>query len=221
MKKNFTKLAIILDRSGSMQTVRASTIDSVNEFINTQKTVPGEASVTFVQFDDVYEHFFTGNLKLLAPLTEETFVPRGWTALYDAIGETINNVGTELSLIPESSRPDKVIVVIVTDGAENMSKRFTQSKIAEMIKRQRDIYSWEFVFVGANQDAVLTAKTINIPMGSAITYTHDAVGTRNVFNATSNALSAYRTGTTATVKYSDEDRTKANVPAISNSSASA
>jgi hypothetical protein len=204
MKANFTRIAIILDRSGSMADCRESTVAGFNAFINEQKKLPGDANVKLVQFDDLYETVFDQKLKDAPELTQATFVPRGWTALLDAQGRTIIELGSELEKMPEHERPSKVIVVTITDGIENASKEFTTGKIAAMIKHQRDNYNWDFVFLGANQDAVKVASAMNFAPSSAMSYNTSRTGVANTMAAVSNYVGASRLGHVA--MFSEDDR---------------
>jgi hypothetical protein len=194
MRDNFTRIAIILDRSGSMQSCRESTVAGFNEFIRTQAELPGEAKVKLVQFDDRYETVFDMNLKSCPELTQNTFSPRGSTALLDAQGRTIVELGRELAALPEHERPAKVVVVTLTDGLENASKEYTLDRIGELIREQRDKYNWEFVFLGANQDAIATAAAMNIPQASAMTYATSPAEVRATMAAASRYVGDARAG---------------------------
>jgi hypothetical protein len=207
MKHNFTRIAIILDRSGSMESCKESTVAGFNEFIRTQRELPGEAMVKLVQFDDQYEAVFDMNLKMCPELTQDTFVPRGSTALLDAQGRTIVELGRELAALPESGRPSTVIVVTLTDGMENASKEFSLDKIGEMIREQRDKYNWDFVFLGANQDAIATAAAMSIPLPSAMSYSTSKAGVAASMAAVSHYVGAARSGLPAA--FSEEDRKSA------------
>jgi hypothetical protein len=204
MKENRARIAIILDRSGSMSSVRESTISGFNEFIRSQRALPGDVSVKLVQFDDQYEIAFDKPLAEVPELTQDLFVPRGMTALFDAQGRTIIALGEELAALPESERPSKVIVMTLTDGLENASKEFTVDKIAALIKHQTDVYKWDFIFLGANQDAIQTAATMAIPMASALTYRSSKAGTASVFAAAASYVSSSRKGSLAA--FSPKDR---------------
>jgi hypothetical protein len=195
----------VLDRSGSMQAVASDTIGGFNTFLAEQKKQPGYATLTLAQFDTIYEIVHDGKPIAKVPeLDNETFVPRGMTALLDAIGNTINRTGKRLSDMPEDQRPAKVIVVILTDGFENASKEFTTQKIGEMIALQRDTYKWEFVFIGANQDAIASAATIGIASSNALSYAANAAGTKRAFASVSLATSRYRHGGDAS--FTTQDR---------------
>ena len=197
MKDNFTRIAIVLDRSGSMESCKESTVAGFNEFIRTQREIPGEATVKLVQFDDQYETVFDKPLKECPELTQNTFVPRGSTALLDAQGRTIVELGQELAALPEQERPSKVIVVTLTDGLENASKQYNLDKIGEMIREQRDKYNWDFVFLGANQDAIATAAAMSIPLPSAMSYSTSKAGVAATMAAVSHYVGAARKGNAA------------------------
>jgi hypothetical protein len=194
MKENRTRIAIILDRSGSMASVRESTVTGFNQFIRSQREIAGDVSVKLVQFDDQYDVVFDRPLAEVPELTHDLFVPRGSTALFDAQGKTIVSLGHELAAVPESERPSKVIVMTLTDGLENASKEYTVDRIAEMIKHQTEVYGWDFVFLGANQDAIRTAATMAIPAASALTYVAAPEGVARVFRAASEYVGTSRAG---------------------------
>jgi len=214
MKDNLSQISVVLDRSGSMESVRQATIDGFNEFIEGQKNVPGDANVTLIQFDteNSWELVFEGKPVKQAPkLTIETYKPRGGTPLHDALGHTIVDLGEKLSKIKEHDRPGKVIIVVMTDGLENSSTKYTSSKLAEMIKHQREVYKWEFVFLGANQDAILTGESLNIPRHSSMSYAANTPATANMMRSTSANIASYRSGQAQNVAYSSLDRTLAMV----------
>ena len=208
--KNKTDITIILDRSGSMESVKTDTIGGFNSFLSEQQKVTGEASISLMQFDDQYDVVYTNkDISSADKLTEETFKPRGMTAMYDAIGRTINSVGQRLAETSENERPDKVVFVILTDGFENASKEFSANKINEMISHQKDKYSWEFIFIGANQDAALSAKAIGIGADAALTYAANAEGTAEAFGSVARNVASYRKSSMpGALGFSDEDRAK-------------
>jgi len=183
MKKGLTEIICILDRSGSMNATINDAIGGFNSFIETQKKVPGEAKVTLVLFDDQYDIIESGkDIGKIKLLNESTYVPRGMTALLDAVGKTINNVGTRLASTEEDERPEKVMVAILTDGEENASKEFTKEKVNEMIEHQKTKYQWDFVFLAANQDAIQAGTSIGINAQSCFAYVANGVGTRSAYN---------------------------------------
>lgn len=193
MKENLTEIVFILDRSGSMDSLTNDTIGGFNTFIETQKKEDGEALLTTILFDDKYEILHDGvNLKDVTPLTTKEYFARGMTALLDAIGKTINTVGERLDKTEEDKKPSKVIFVITTDGQENSSREFTQSKIKEMIECQTNTYKWQFMFLGANIDAVSTAVSFGISGQFASNYTANAVGTDVLYTTLSKSVSNFR-----------------------------
>lgn len=204
-----TDITLILDRSGSMESIAADTIGGVNTFIRDQKDVPGEATFTLVQFDDRYEVVHDAvPIARVEPLTSQTFVPRGSTALLDAISRSIDATGYRLTALPESQRPDKVICVIVTDGAENASTFTTRAQVFDKITHQRDAYKWEFVFLGANQDAIGEAAKLGIGAAAAMSYNANAQAVNATYDAMSARLKSVRMGYAQSLAFSDEDRKK-------------
>jgi uncharacterized protein YegL len=193
MRKGHTELICILDRSGSMHSIKEDAIGGFNSFLESQRNVPGTASVTLVLFDDVYEKIYNNvDLSVVNNLTEETFQPRGTTALLDAIGKTINSVGERLNNTAENDRPEKVMICILTDGYENCSHEFTKERISEMISHQRNVYSWEFAFLAANQDAFTTADSLNISKQYTSNFVATGDGTQQVFRDLNLYASSYR-----------------------------
>lgn len=206
MKKNYTDINIVLDRSGSMASVADDTIGGFNRFLDDQKKAPGEATLTLLQFDDVAEYVYKAlPLGSVEPLTKVTFIPRGSTALLDAIGQLILATGDRLKILPEDSRPEKVLIVVVTDGEENASRKLTGLQVADMIRQQRDIYKWEFIFMGSNQDAICAANKLNISAANTMTYASNAVGTQNAFGSLSSNMLRFRSGTKAAMDFEPED----------------
>lgn len=178
MNEQATHITIVLDRSGSMESVREDTIGGFNVFLNEQKAEPGQATLTLVQFDNEYEVVYdTLPLAKVPPLTQKTFQPRGSTALLDAIGRAMNETGKRLAEMPDSERPGKVLLVIMTDGYENASQEFTSEQIFQKITHQREVYSWQIVFIGANQDAIATGSSLGIAPSNSLNYVADSAGT--------------------------------------------
>ena len=204
MNTNLTEIVFILDRSGSMMHLTDDTIGGFNSFIEKQKGEPGEALLTTVLFDDQYEVLHNGvSLKEVQPMTKDQYWARGMTAMYDAIGKTINEVGHRLSETPEQYRPGKVIFVITTDGMENASREFTQTKVKEMIQHQTEKYSWDFIFLGANIDSAATAEGIGIKAGYAADYVASAQGTSSMYFAVDAAVSSSRATGTVSACWAD------------------
>lgn len=207
MKQNHTDITIVLDRSGSMASVADDTIGGFNRFLADQRNAPGTAAITLHQFDDQFETPIKAqDVKLAPELTGKTFVPRGNTALLDAIGRAIGDTGLRLQSLAENDRAEKVVMVIITDGQENASHEYNHAKVFEMISHQRDKYKWEFVFLGANQDAIKAATNLGMPAGNAMTYAANSKGTRAAFASTSANLTAMRCCASVSMAYSDKDR---------------
>lgn len=193
MKDNLTEMVFILDRSGSMQNLTSDTIGGFNSMIEKQKNEDGEAFVTTVLFDDNYEILHDHvNIQDVKPITTKEYYARGLTAFRDAVGKTINSVGIRLNETPEDERPSKVVFVIVTDGMENASMEFTKETVKGMIEHQQTKYSWVFMFLGANMDAVSEAANLGINTDFARTYTPNSIGTTSVYSSTTKALSYVR-----------------------------
>jgi len=177
MKKNYTEIAFVLDRSGSMSGCQEAAIAGFNQFLSEQQEAEGLARLTLVLFDDEYLVAVQSlPVQEVVPLNWETFVPRGSTALLDAVGKTIDDVGARIAALPEEDRPAQVIVSILTDGEENASRDFTWRDLAQRIKHQTDVYKWTFLFLGANQDAIATAAQMNIGRHNAASFVADSTG---------------------------------------------
>ena len=193
MNQNLTEMVFILDRSGSMSHLQNETIGGFNSMIEKQKKEPGEAFVTTVLFDGQYELLHDHvNIQDVKPITDREYYARGMTALLDAVGRTINSVGERLSKTPEEERPGHVIFVITTDGAENASREFTKVKVKEMVEHQQDKYSWAFMFLGANIDAVAEAASLGINTDFAKNYTASSVGTNTLYSAMADTIGCMR-----------------------------
>lgn len=200
---DYTALVLIVDRSGSMYSIAKATQDALEEFINGQKALPGKFTVDSVFFDDEYEE----RAVMVNPKKEKldlSIEPRGMTAMYDAIGKKLNSFSTELSKLDPKRRPSKVLVAIATDGMENASREYRQAAVAALIKEKQDLHGWNFTFLAANQDAVLTAKGLNIGAESAITYNASPAGMSNVIGSLNTYTSSVRSGVAAS--YSAADR---------------
>ncbi len=204
---NLTSIVAILDRSGSMRGIAAETIDGFNSFIEKQREAAGQAMLTLALFDDQYELVYDGvDLKDVQPLSNKTYFARGWTALLDAVGRTINVTGAKLAAMAEEDRPSKILVLIMTDGEENYSKEFVTDRVKEMITHQRDVYSWEFVFIGANIDAIGTGASLGVAAAQSYAYTASSVGTKQLFDNVTKGTLKYRSAATR-ASYSMPDPT--------------
>lgn len=206
MKKDYCDITVVLDRSGSMECLKHEVMGAFNTFVEEQKKVKGEATFSLIQFDDRYEvNYEAINIQRVAPLDETTYVPRGMTALYDAVGTAIITTGQRLNHMEESQRPGKVIFLIQTDGAENASREHTLKKVKSMIREQQEKYSWEFVFLGSNIDAVGVATEIGIREDRAMKYAGNAQGTSDAFMSVSSNLSSFRRGEKQDMSYEKRD----------------
>ncbi len=211
MKLNYTYIAEVLDRSGSMGSIAAKTREGHNEFLRGQKTAPGECSYLLTQFDNEYETIYDGPIARAPELTELNYVPRGSTALLDAIGDTVMGLGTKLAGLPEAERPERVVVVILTDGQENASQKYSRKEVFDMITHQRTAYGWTFLFLGANQDAIHEGAKFGIPMQFAANYAASNVtgGYQNMSHKVEvmRGMSGASTAMVASVmSFSDEER---------------
>lgn len=203
-----TLIVALLDRSGSMHTAKQATEEGWREFINGQKQLPGECRVTLAQFDDVYELVYQ-NVDI-NDVPEFVLLPRNMTALLDATGKLITEIGIELDKLPEDERPGKVICMIMTDGFENASHEWTWETVKKLIEQQRNDYGWEFMFLGANIDAVKVGGQLGVPASSSITYdSHNAAATRAVYGAAGVYTSSVRGPQVVQAAFSDEDRDEA------------
>ena len=193
MKKNLTELVFILDRSGSMAGLEKDTIGGFNAMIEKQKDEPGEAYVSTVLFDNLSEVIHDRvNLENVPKLTEKEYYVRGCTALLDAVGGAIHHIGNVHKYAREEDRPEKTLFVITTDGMENASRRYTYDKVKAMIRRQKEQYGWEFLFLGANIDAAKEAARFGIGEEFAANYHADKKGTAVIYEAVSEAVCCVR-----------------------------
>ena len=195
MRKDLTEIIFILDRSGSMSGLEKDTIGGYNSFLEKQKDVKGEANVTTILFDTEYEVLHNGvDLKKIKPITAKEYYVRGGTALLDAIGKSITDLGLRLKNTPEDKKPAKVIFVITTDGEENSSREYDQVKINEMITHQQKKYSWEFIFMGANMDAVKVATGMGMYAENAMKYEASPDGLEQMYQMSSDRVLYSRRG---------------------------
>lgn len=172
-----TELVCILDRSGSMASIREDAIGGFNTFLEVQKAVPGAARLTVVLFDNEVETPLNrADLAGAAPFTDADFVPRGMTALYDAVGDALYRLHARIAETPAAERPERVVVAILTDGQENASTRFSRTQVADAIAARR-AEGWDFTFLAANQDAMLAAGAIGIAQEDAFAFEASPAGT--------------------------------------------
>lgn len=193
MRKNLTEIVFILDRSGSMSGLEADTIGGFNSMIEKQKKAEGEALISTVLFDNtsevIHDRVSVQNIK---PMTDEDYTVRGCTALLDAIGGAIHHIGNVHKYARAEDVPEHTMFVITTDGMENASRRYDSEKVKKMIERQKEKYGWEFLFLGANIDAVETARGFGISEDRAVNYHSDSEGTQLNYEVLNDAISAVR-----------------------------
>ena len=193
-RADLTDITFVLDRSGSMQSIKAATIESFNGFVHSQRSGDGTAQMSLVQFDDQYEPNYQAiPIEQTPDLNDVTYVPRASTALLDAMGRTIQLTGERLRDMPEHERPGTVVFVTLTDGYENASREYTLHRINDMIREQRERYSWQFIFLGANQDAIATAAKMGMGAGQSMTFAASPAGTHGVLNAFDKKMHLMRT----------------------------
>lgn len=194
-----TEIIVVLDRSGSMSSIAKSTVEGFNTFLNEQKNAAGNAYVSLIQFDDRYEvNYKSMPIKEVAELNNETFIPRGSTALYDSIGKTINELQTDRD----------VIFVIITDGQENASREFKGEAIKKMIETLEKENGWKFIFLAANQDAITTGGSIGIKAQNSMSWATTEDGVGNTFYSMSANLKSYRSAKASYDSYVAENLEK-------------
>lgn len=205
MKNNITELVFILDRSGSMSGLESDTIGGFNSMIEKQKKLSGKAYVSTILFDNVSEVIHDRvSLEKVEPMTEKDYYVRGCTALLDAIGGAIHHIGNIHKYARKEDVPERTLFVITTDGMENASRNYDLKTVRKMIERQQEKYGWEFLFIGANIDAVQTAGSFGIAKNRAVNYNADSEGTRVVYESVSNAVSSCRASAPISDEWKDE-----------------
>ncbi len=192
LNNNLTEIIFLLDRSGSMSGLESDTIGGFNAFIEKQCQLDGKVSLTTVLFDDQYEILWDGINAAGAKITNDDYYVRGTTAMLDAVGKTIVDVGHRLSKTPEELKPGKVIFVITTDGMENASCEFTHDKVKKLIQQQADKYSWEFIFIGANMDAAKEASSMGIQADNAFNFVASEIGVESMYEMINENVSQRR-----------------------------
>jgi uncharacterized protein YegL len=193
MRENLTELICILDRSGSMNSILNDAIGGFNSFLDEQRKLPGEVNITVVLFNDDPETIHNNvNLNEVENMTRSTYVARGGTALYDAIGMTLTSVGERLANTDEADRPSKIIVAILTDGEENSSRTYAALRIKQMIQHQEMVYNWTFMFLAANQDACLVGRDLGMQDYATLNFAPTAKGTSGAFKNMSMLASTCR-----------------------------
>lgn len=195
MKKDITEIVFILDKSGSMAGLESDTIGGMNSMLNKQKKAEGEAFITTVLFNHHIEIVHDRiNVKGISPMTESDYEVGGTTALLDAIGFSIQKIVNVQKYTNQEERANKVLFVITTDGMENASCEFSSDKIKKLIQHQKERYGWNFIFLGANIDAIATAATFGIEEDFAVEYHADNIGTQVNYETVSEAVVKIRSG---------------------------
>ncbi len=192
-RANHSHILFLLDRSGSMGAIKSAVIEGFNAFITSQREVVGTADFTLIQFDDKYEAVFKDvDLSEVPMLTDHNFIPRGMTALLDAMGRAIDELGWTLKSKKEADRPEKVIVAVLTDGQENASVKFTQNEVRKRIEHQQSFYNWEFMFLSADPMSLEMSREVGFKDNKRFAFTADAKDTKRVFNAMSEEVAMCR-----------------------------
>ena len=193
MKKGLTELVFIIDRSGSMSGLEADTIGGFNGLLEKQKKETGEAYVSVVLFDDQTEVLYDRvDIQKVELMNDKQYYVRGCTALLDAVGGAIHHIKNVHRYAREEDIPEKTLFIITTDGMENASHQYSYDKVRRMIEHEKEKYHWEFLFLGANMDAVQVADRFGIKANRAVRYEHDEVGTRLNYEVMSKAVSFAR-----------------------------
>jgi hypothetical protein len=206
---NKTLIAALLDRSGSMETSKQATEDGWRELINEQRQLPGKCQVTLAQFDTIYEVLCSATP--IADVPEFVVEPRGRTALLDATGKFITEIGEQLSALPEDQRPGHVICLIMTDGMENASHEWSWDAVQKLTKQQQDQWNWKFIFIGANMDAIEVGGRMGFAYGDSITYDDSSYENTSAVMYSARAMVRRSRGGEDSA-FSDEDRQAAGTP---------
>jgi len=193
MKKGLTEIVFILDRSGSMSGLEKDTIGGYNSMLERQKKEEGEAIISTVLFDDKTEVLHNRkDLYKVKAITDKDYYVRGCTALLDAVGGAIQHIGNVQKNTPADERPEKTMFIITTDGMENASREYTYQKVKKMVEEKKKKYHWEFIFLGANIDAVEVAGRFGVSKNRAVRYECDSAGTRLNFEVMSRMVGCAR-----------------------------
>jgi len=203
--QNRTDIILIVDRSGSMQNIAGDTEGAINHLIEEYRLVKQDVRITLVDFDtEIKYHSF---MDPVSKTVNYKLFPRGYTALYDAVGTTMNRVGDHYSSLSEQNRPGKVLVIIATDGQENASTEFNRDRIRSMIEHQNQRYNWQFMYVGANQDAYAEAGRIGIQPQCTMNYVATSGGVRSAYSSiVRRSVSYTNSGLAEDLNFTDEDK---------------
>ena len=205
MNDNLTEIVFILDRSGSMAGLEADTVGGFNAMVERQKKEAGEALLSAVLFSDRSDVLYDRvDIRKVEPMTDAQYRVGGCTALLDAIGGAVRHMRNVHKYAREEDRPGKVLFVITTDGMENVSRRYTGDEVRKMVTEQREKYGWEFLFLGANMDAIAAARQFGIPEKRAVRYECDKAGTALNYRVVSETIGSFRAGAPIRADWSDE-----------------
>lgn len=205
-KENFTSINVIIDASGSMSHLAHDTVGNFNTFLKEQKAFPGEAVFTLCTFNTSHNlvHDFV-KITDVPDLNVKAYTPMGGTALLDAMGTTIESVGRRLAAMPEEERPSKVIFLVITDGHENSSHKYDSTQIKSMVEHQKDVYSWEFVFMGANIDAFAEGVNMGFTASNTLNYVPTAAGTQQLYSSISSSMTNYRSSNSSRADFFNQN----------------
>lgn len=202
-----TLLVLVVDRSGSMETIREDMEGGIKTLLSEQAKEPGQCLVTLAQFDDVYELLLQG--VPVAELEPYRLIPRGTMALLDAIGRTISDVRSRIEALEPNRRPGHIIFAVITDGMENASKEWSRLQVMDSVKARVD-EGWDFTFLGANQDAIQEGGGVGVSAGASLTYDASAAGTRAAMSGLSSSIGRVRRGEAIKVEYTSHERRQAS-----------
>lgn len=214
-----TDITVVLDRSGSMGSIADDIVGGLNEFVRKQGEVEGEAQLTLVQFDDEYEVVHQHvPIREVPPLTRRTYVPRGSTALLDAIGRTINDLSARMDRLRPGDRPDQIVFAVATDGQENASRAFTRQQIFSMIRSREKAATldadvkprWEFVFLAANQDAIVEGGQMGFQAARSVDFDADGGGVHAAMSMMHDKIAAKRRAPRTQIGFTKADRAQAS-----------
>lgn len=209
MRNDYTHISVILDRTGSMESIRDDTIGGFNTFLKEQQSAPGTATLTLVQFDtqDPYEvvHRFRP-IHLVPELTRETYVPRASTPLLDALGRGINDLEKGLADIRKQDRPSNIVFVVITDGQENSSQEFKKDQIVKMMKERTEKDGWQFVFLSADVDAIADARAMGMRADATLQFEKSAKGTAMAWSMLSASTADLRAKKVKKIGFKGSDR---------------
>jgi uncharacterized protein YegL len=213
MKKGLTEIVLIVDKSGSMHKIKMDTIGGFNEFLKSQKSEEGEATITLVLFDTDYNVVYQSiDIQTAAELTENTYRPQGGTALYDAMGQAIKMTKKRIEELPEEERPEKIIFAVLTDGEENSScimdvetneRKYTKEKIFKKVSKLQEKSGWVFIYLGANQDAMEVGHTMGFAANNTVTYEANSRGIGATMDSVNKYTKSFRKTSLTSQEFSD------------------